>query len=402
MQRSSKVHFIKFANTSKQNDICSIIDEFTKLVQVTVDTFWDSSESLKFAPAEFYEKLKLETNLSPALIQIATKQALGIIKGTKKKFKQRHYMLNQLSVDNADTTYLQRTIDKNPITKPIVSTQDIIFDSRNSWIDLDNDTSFDGWFKFSPYKSSCKYGRISIPFKRHKQFNRLEQIGERKKSVVLSKDGIKFIFEIEDYTKKSGETLGVDIGASSTICSSSGFISSVDIHGHSLSSIMMKMSKQQKGSKAFGRSQHHRKNFTNWTINQLDLSKVNMLRRENIKDLRKGKRSSRFLSHWVYTEIVEKIDRKCQDQGVLVKTISPTYTSRRCSKCGWTKDVNRNGKVFKCDSCSNEMDADINAAKNISVVNPIGYKERSKFDIKKGFFWPNLEEEYIVPLPNTK
>ena len=405
MQRSTKVHFKKFANSSKQEFISNLIDEFTSIVQVTIDEFWDSADNLKFAPTYFYEKIKQESSLSSALVQIATKQALGIIKGVKKKFNQRAYVLDKLKIAGENTEYLERAIEKNPISKPVVRTQDIIFDSRNSWVDLDNHTSFDGWFSFTATKGRCKVkneNKITIPFKRNKHFNRLEERGSRKTSIALSRDGLKFTYDIEDYTKKSGEIVGVDIGVSSTISISNGFVSSVDNYGHSLSSIMMKMSKQKKGSKAFGRSQTHRKNFINWTINQLDFSKVKELRREDIKDLRKGKRTSRFLSSWVYTKIVDKVDMKCEDQGVLVKQISPTYTSQRCSVCEWTKNGNRDGKKFVCDSCNNEMDADLNAARNIAVVRPILYHDRSKFNIELGFYWKNLEEELIDPLPKAK
>jgi transposase len=93
------------------------------------------------------------------------------------------------------------------------------------------------------------------------------------------------------------------------------------------------------------------------------------------------------------------LESKCEEQGVLVTKISPTYTSKRCSKCGWTRRSNRNGKEFKCKSCDFTIDADLNASINIAAnLKPIGYKKRHLHNIRTGFFWIEDGEENIVPL----
>ncbi len=47
--------------------------------------------------------------------------------------------------------------------------------------------------------------------------------------------------------------------------------------------------------------------------------------------------------------------------------LDPRYTSRTCSKCGFQKKENRNGRTFKCKSCGFQIDADLNASRNIAT-----------------------------------
>jgi transposase len=65
--------------------------------------------------------------------------------------------------------------------------------------------------------------------------------------------------------------------------------------------------------------------------------------------------------------------------------VCPTYTSQRCSSCGWVRKSNR--------------DADLNAAKNIALnLRPIGTKERLSHKNRKGFYLCEVVQEPIVPV----
>ncbi len=106
-----------------------------------------------------------------------------------------------------------------------------------------------------------------------------------------------------------------------------------------------------------------------------------------------------MLSHWTYTNIFNKLISKCEEQGVLVKRISPTYTSQRCSKCGWVRKSNRKQKQFKCVECSFECDSDLNASVNLSLdLIPIGKKKRLLQENRTGFYWNEVRQEPIVPV----
>lgn len=153
------------------------------------------------------------------------------------------------------------------------------------------------------------------------------------------------------------------------------------------------MSRKKRGSKNFNAVCKHRTNYINWSINQLNFSSVKQVNLENIKNLRRGQRCSRKLSHWNYHEIKSKLESKCEELGVQVNYVSPTYTSQRCSCCGWVRKGNRKRKQFKCDKCSYEQDADLNASRNLSFnLRPIGRKERLLHKNKTGFYWNVIDE----------
>jgi len=124
-----------------------------------------------------------------------------------------------------------------------------------------------------------------------------------------------------------------------------------------------------------------------------------MLRLENIKQMRHKKNCGRKLSHWTYTEIYAKLEDKCLEEGVLLSKISPTYTSIRCSVCGWTRVRNRKRELFKCGQCGFTSNSDLNASKNIGAnLIFIPYEKRHRFDAKNGFFWhETCGKELVVP-----
>jgi len=53
--------------------------------------------------------------------------------------------------------------------------------------------------------------------------------------------------------------------------------------------------------------------------------------------------------------------------------INPKHTSQKCSRCGYIDKNNRHGSVFKCKNCSFELNADLNASRNIEVLNKSEY-----------------------------
>ena len=81
--------------------------------------------------------------------------------------------------------------------------------------------------------------------------------------------------------------------------------------------------------------------------------------------------SEKFLKNWAYHDLQTKVQYKCEERGIKFILIDPKYTSKRCSKCGCVDDANRdckgNQKKFLCVKCGFKENADINAARNISI-----------------------------------
>ncbi|NVM31293.1 MAG: transposase [Candidatus Helarchaeota archaeon] len=108
--------------------------------------------------------------------------------------------------------------------------------------------------------------------------------------------------------------------------------------------------------------------------------RVNILR---IEDLRWSKPSKKyevnyFLAsnqiHWFFGQIQARIADLAPRKGIFVEWVKAKYTSSRCSKCGHIGKIKaerkkaRKGKIFKCPECGFQLDADLNAARNIRVA----------------------------------
>jgi IS605 OrfB family transposase len=395
MIRSSKVS-LKFSNLGKRETLEKVTEEYKKVTQFFVDTIWDFEKIPTLLPKEITSLV--ETRLSARLVQCCAKQASGIVRGTKQKSKQRLFVIEKLKKEGKlkEASKLQVIQDRFSLSNPRLETVCPELDSRFCSIELDKVNSFDGWLVLTSLGNKIK---LELPFKRTKHFNSLLEKGKLKAGVRLTNKSITFMFELKDVSKvEIGSVLGIDIGILSTISCSNGFQTQKNLHGYGLNKILEIMSRKKKGSKAFKRSVEHRKNYTNWSINQLNLKGVKQVNIENIKDLRRGKRSSKKLSHWIYKEISGKLESVCEQLGVLVVRKNPTYTSQRCSVCGWTQRTNRNGKLFSCKRCKNTCDADFNASVNISLDLPCILKEeRLKRNNIKGFYWCVSSQEPIAP-----
>jgi IS605 OrfB family transposase len=174
------------------------------------------------------------------------------------------------------------------------------------------------------------------------------------------------------------------------------------LNGHTIETVCRIIARKKKGSKAFKRACQHRKNLIGFYKNRLDWNNIKTIKVEDIKYLRYKKRTSRYLSSFVYNEFFDKLNQTAEKLGVQVIKVCPTYTSQRCSCCGWTRKSNRNGKIFKCGKCDYFADADLNAAVNISLdLKPISVLERQKQSNLTGFYWSSSivsGQELIVPV----
>ena len=390
--RSSKLN-LSFSNKEKLEKLIKVQKQYTKLVNSFIEILWlipiDKIPSL--LPKEVTSQIK--SDCPARLVQCAGKQASGIVRGLFSKQKKRLYVYNKF-IENKQykkARKLKKIIDSFITSMPKLDSIPMELDSRFVKIDFENETSFDGWVTLS---SILYKDKIILPIKRTKHFNKFYNNPEATllKGLRIDKNNVTFMFSIPKKTNTNNKILGIDIGALNVISSSTGFQSP-----KGLGDIQKKISRKRKGSKAFQKAIQERTNFINWSINQLNLKDVSCVKRENIKNLKKGKRSSNFLTAWTYPEIFDKLNRYCEEQNVSVLKISPTYTSQRCSVCGWTRKSNRRGKEFKCTQCKHTEDADLNASKNIALNLPeLGKKERlSKINIK-GFYWLEKGKECIA------
>jgi len=395
MIKSTKITFNNL-NTNKQQLLSSFLDEYQIVVSKFIDILWPLDKTPNKLPKEFTSQIT--SWLSARAVQAAGKQASGIVRGTKTKQKKRIFIYNKLVKQGhfKKARKLKKIIDNAKVTKPSIKSVQAELDSRFVRLDWNNSTSFDGWITLTSLGNKLK---LLIPVNKTKHFNKLTSLGTVKPGIRLSKNTATFNFEITPPVKKeTGIIVGLDIGVLNIYSLSTGLASVPNIHGHTLDSINKILARKQKGSKAFKRTEALRDNYINWAFNQLNLSNIKTIKIENIKNLRLGKKTSRYLSHFVYPRIFCKINDIATLQGVLVIKVNPTYTSQRCSCCGWTCKRNRKGKRFKCEVCKFMQDSDLNASVNISLDLPeITREERLLHKNKKGFYWNEVGKEPIVP-----
>lgn len=393
--RSSKAT-LAFSNTLKLEHLNMFIDEYRKVLIQFIDILWEQNDIPGFLSKEITSNI--QTWLTERVKQCAGKQASGIVRGCRTKQEKRKWKINELIRKGyfKKAKKLQETYDLNTVSKPDIKQVEPELDSRLIKIDLNNSTSFDGWVTISSIGNKWK---IEVPFKKHKHFNKMLNKGELKKGIRLSKKNLTFMFEITPKTITAGIVLGVDSGQNTTFACSNGQMIDKDKHGYNYRSICERLARKKKDSNGFDRVVKHRTNYINWSINQLNLVNIKIVNREDIKHLRKGVKTSRVMTHWNYHELMCRLDDKLEEAGVQINKLNPTYTSQRCSNCGWVRKGNRKKKKFKCDKCSFEQDADLNASTNLTLqLKPIGRQQRLKQDNKKGFYWFVERQEPIVPV----
>jgi IS605 OrfB family transposase len=358
--RSTKLS-LKFLNKQKREQLHLFIDEYRRVGQLICDQLW-SINIKQFPKFIDIKTLNVQTWLSATSLQCVSKQVVGIIKGTRKS---------------------GQALNKIP-TKPNIQEINPELDAR--FIRLmnfeQNRTSFDGWISLKCLGNKLK---IVFPLKKSKHFNKLNIKGQIRNCVRLTKKGIHLMFDIEVEKAISQNNVGIDIGIVDVVSLSNSQKQPAHLHGWTLSKILQKLSRQKKGSKNFKQTQELRNNFIGWSINQINFSEIGTISIENIHDMRRGKKSSRFLSHWTYTQIFNRLNMKAELFGVQVTKVNPRNTSRKCSKCGEIDKCSRRGKQFKCTKCGFELDADLNASRNIEFlgrecifpcVNEMSHKER--------------------------
>ncbi len=388
---------LKFANSNKLSNLNSFIDEYKLVMAQFVNILWNNNNIPNLLPNSITNKIT--TWLSQRAIQAAGKQASSIIRGTQKKQKKRLFIIQQFIKDGMfkKARKLKKIYDDTNMSKPELNNINPELDSRFVKIDFNNNTTFDGWVTLKCLGNKMK---IIIPFKKHRHFNTMLNKGTIKSGVRLSKTNITFMFDIPEPNPVSkGITLGIDIGQKTILSCSNGQVINQDKDGWTYQKICDKLSRKQKNSNSFNRTDRHRTNFINWSVKQLNLKGVKRVNVENIKYLRKGKNTSKSLKHWNYRELFDKLDSKFNDSGVQVIKLNPSYTSQRCSCCGWVRKSNRKGKLFKCGKCGYSNDSDLNASFNLALnLREISTKERLLQPNKSGFYWLVEGQECIVPV----
>ena len=393
--RSSELS-IKFSNKNKREQVSIFIDEYQRVMQCFVNSLWDLEKIPTFIGKIVETPL---TWLYARTVQAASQQARGVVIAVHKKQQKRLYIINKLEAEGRlkDARKLRKIYETVKTQVPVLKSVSPELDSRFLSFSGGSQLEFDEWAIIKAYEKSD----LVLPLKYTKHFNKLSESGIRTNGLRLSKTSVTFMFKIKpkklENINNSNKIIGLDVGKTTLLTLSDGQSSLKNKHGHDLNSILLKMSKQKKGSKSFARSQDHRENYIGWSVNRINFSGITELRLEKLLNVKKGVNSSRILNSWTYGKIIERLESKCEELDVPVIFVNPKYTSQRCSSCGWVCKKNRRGKQFVC-ACGFAADADFNASLNISLRLPaLAGKQQWKGANLKGFYWLPENEEILVP-----
>ena len=351
IQRSSKIYFNKWLTQKKSIHIKDLIDEYSKVVNYFINKY----ESVIPFKKKFDLLLAVEiqgciketrTWLSARLVKNSFAEGYGMVKSARSNATEKKKYVTP--VHYGKTIILSETI--------------------NTQYDSVETKDFDFNVKLGSIGNKMK---ISIPLRKHKQFNKWDKLGKRSKSIILTNKYIQFSFEIETGEKKipNNNYIGIDIGMNKLVVTSNN-----QFYGTELIEKLKQLNLKKQYSKAYYRKKQEIKEYINQILKQLpfkDLSLVVVERLKNVKYKTKFKRllnknMRRLISNWNYRQVLDKIQALCEENRVSFRSVDPFYTSQECSNCGHRDKRNRKTQEsFVCQSCGHTDNADINASQVI-------------------------------------
>ena len=387
---------LKFTNRAKLDLLSTFVDDYTNMVNKFINIIWNTNKlsSKSFIDNTTCKTISTNREYDSRIRQCAAKQASGIVRAVTAKRRRQLYKLAELQKEGKSTRYLQRKIDLKPLKKPCIKNLNVELNSR--FVDFQFQPTNKLFNIFVRIKQIGNKQQIVFPVKFNKVIRKFLKLGKLKSSIRISKKQITFFFDLPEAPKKGNVIVGADQGLTTCLTLSDGQVTKKNKHNHDLTSITKILTRRVKNSKGFKRTQTHRKNYVNWSLNQLNFKNIKQVKFEKICNLRKGKKTSRYLSHWCYTLIKDKLVSLSEDKGFVFTEQDNKYRSQRCSACGWTHKLNRKGKTFKCKRCRFLTDSDLNAASNheVELVEIPRQVWLQKLNRSSGFYWN--EDSVIV------
>ena len=180
----------------------------------------------------------------------------------------------------------------------------------------------------------------------------------------------------------SGEVVGVDVGLSRpAVCSNNRFFGKRCWKEVERRYFRLRRSLQRKGTcsakrhlrKLAGKVNRFRRDCDHVLSRRIvdSVQPGTVIVVENLVGIRtrteRRGRESRRLHSWSFARLRRFLTYKAEAKGCKVEGIDPRHTSQTCSSCGHVHRSNRRSQArFLCRACGFELNADLNAARNIA------------------------------------
>jgi len=379
----------KFATKKKRLELNTILKEYGKVVNVFISYFWNSTKIDKMQLLKPIVDIPIaNTWLSARLRKVAAREALGMVSSVKNVFEWNKEQIqstittlekkmknvksdsknNRRKINNwhkkhksltSKLSMIQPHKPKHKGNRMVVSCT--IAELRAS----KKHGKFDAWLHMASIGNNIT---LDIPINYHKHFRELNDKSVRQNYYIITRDYVQFSFEIETGPKKEVKNIiGIDTGINALASTSDKLQFGIDIKA-----LIEKSKRCRKGSKGKRRVINSIKQRMNEVAKEIlknkDLIVVEKLSNLNNNSKLKGRLSKNIRSSigsWNYAYWLKRLEMNCEENRVSFRTVSPYNTSITCSACKHTDSKNRNGEIFKCQSCGYTGNADINAALNI-------------------------------------
>jgi len=378
MIRSSK-HILKNQTNSKTISLEKIFNDYKLCLEYYIQLILEEKLPLKkFVSSKVLPNLIISHSNWKSSVYINASEIVRscLKKHTYIRFKRYKKVYQYFIKRNRLKSFIDKRFNDLKLKK---FPRSLKINLKNISINLDGNLfdlskrskEFDEFIRIiTPYNNG-KYKKsktIKIPLKYHKHSLKFKD-WNRKNNIRLSKINDNFYFtltyEKSDLPKKEiGNSIGIDCGYKKLLVCSDG-----QVIGKSLEDQYLKISKKKQGSKNFKQSLIERDKLINQEINKIDLFNINQIIIEDLKNVKFKSKLSKIINNkiqrWTYPKVLSKIERLCEENGIQLTKVNPSYTSQICSGCGTLDKENRKGELYHCNSCNLEIDADLNASINI-------------------------------------
>ncbi len=335
------------------SDLLETIRVYNKAVQRVIDIGWTKQTYNKNRLHEFSYRDLRETypKLQSSLIQCARDMASDMLK--REKFKH-----------------------KKPLKKPFSGVR---YNQRTFTPFLDS-----GQISISTLTGRKRYSLIVSKYFQRYFEGRITSLtlyfNKRRKKIIAH-----LTMEIPDVpVEEPSSFLGVDRGIKRiAVCSNNSFYSTNHILAVKWRYQQLRKKLQSKGSRSSKRklkqvSGRERRFMTDenrkiakWVCNMpyncIVLENIRGLKAHSKQKKKVNKKVRRQFGNWSYYQLERFIIERAEKVGKTVLYVNPRYTSQRCSRCEYISKSNRSSQShFFCRECWFELNADLNAARNLS------------------------------------
>jgi hypothetical protein len=334
INRSTKLG-LKFATASKHQELCRVLDEYARVVNMFIDRFWDACPK----KAELLKPVvdSVDSWFGARMRKVAAREAIDMVQAMKARGGNKPVHRGKRMCVSSTIAQLQ----------PAKSAEE-----------------FDAWL----HLYSIGEGVIlDLPVRYHQHFNKLAERGKRLESYVITRSSVQLCFEVETGPKREVKTaVGADTGIKALVSLSTGEQLGVDIEKH-----IERIKRCKHGSRGQLRARRALRQRMDEVARDV-ASRADLIVAENLKNITKntkrrglGRKTRSSIGSWNVRYWLSRLQSRCEDNRVVFRSVPAHYTSIECPVCGHTDRSNRDRELFLCQKCGHADSADVNAAKNI-------------------------------------